>query len=456
MQGSSPSMQNQPPGDSDGSPWFSSPFNQRTVQRTEELNSQDFGKLSRVELETALEQLKRLDLAPPDEIDRLQRLVHEMQVYRCKLEMQNRALQDSQEQIERAIYRYTELYDSLPLGYITLTPSGQVTEANETACRTLHVNRDYLKGASFRQFIAPGDAAAFAAHLAACNRSAMRQIMETTLTPRNGTPFPVQLSSCRTFPEAEVGFLIRTAFTDISESKRAQKALQDTLAEQEEFTHSISHDLRSPLIAISNFSTVLVEDHAANLSDDARNIVRRVRRAALRMDELLRNLVTYSRISRVPATFDVVNVETIVRDLESEHAPFITSHSATIQIESPLGKVIGSRALLAQALGHLFTNALKYTRPDQPPFVHISTQHTDQTVVIIIADRGIGIAPDHHDRVFKIFEKLNRDSDYSGIGIGLALARRAVERMHGRIWLESETGQGAKFFVELPSPATRR
>jgi PAS domain S-box-containing protein len=433
-----------------------SPFIERTVRQIEELNSQDYGKLSRRELEMALERLNRDSPTRTEEIDRLERLVHEMQVYRCELEMQNRALRESQEQIERAIYRYTELYDSLPLGYITLTPTGQITEANETACRTLHLDRSRLKDAYLRQFIAPGDACALAAHLAACNRSALRQVMETTLTPRNGTPFPVQLSSCRTFPEAEVGFLVRTAFTDISESKRAQKSLQDALGEQEEFTHSISHDLRSPLIAISNFSAVLAEDYAPQLSDEARSIVQRVRRAALKMDDLLRNLVTYSRISRAPATFDVVDVEAIFRDLETEHLPFIASRSAVVQIESPLAKVIGSRALLSQALGHLFTNALKFTAPDESPVVHISTQETDRTVVIVIADRGIGIAPHQQERVFKIFEKLNRDADYSGTGIGLALARRAVERMHGRIWLESETGLGTKFFVELPKPNVTR
>ena len=446
-------MHDRSPEETAGSPSFSSPFIARTIRRVEELNAEDYGKLSRHELERALEQLNHSASSKAEEIDRLERVVHEMQVYRCELEMQNRALRDSQEQVERAIYRYTELYDSLPIGYITLTPLGQVTEANETACRTLHTERDRLQGSFFRRFIAPADACAFSAHLAACNRSAARQVMETTLTPRNGVPFPVQLDSCRSFPSSEVGFLIRTAFTDISESKRAQKALQDTLAEQEEFTHSISHDLRSPLIAISNFSAVLVEDHAAELPENTRTIVQRMRRAALRMDELLKNLVTYSRISRVPANFDVVDIETIVRDLEAEHRSFIASHSATVKVESPLGKVIGSRALLSQALGHLFANALKFTQPGQAPYVHISSRHTERTVVIMIADRGIGIAPSHHERVFKIFEKLNRESDYSGVGIGLALARRAVERMHGRIWLESETGEGTKFFVELPKPS---
>jgi PAS domain S-box-containing protein len=449
-------MQDRSPAGDAASPSSLSPFIEQTVRRIEEINAQDFGKLSRRELENALEQLTAGKAGDDREIDRLERMVHEMQVYRCELEMQNRALRESQELIERAVYRYTELYDSLPIGYITLTPSGQVTEANETACRSLHVDRERLKGAFFRKFLAPGDACALAAHLAACNRSASRQIMEATLTPKNGPPIPVQLSSCRTFPEAEVGFLIRTAFTDITDSKRAQKALQDALAEHEEFTHSISHDLRSPLITISNFSTVLAEDHASDLSEDARHIVQRMRRAALRMDDLLKNLVSYSRLSRAPASFDVVDVEAIVRELESEHLPFIASQSATLEIKSPLAKVLGSRALLTQVLGNLLTNALKFTAPNRPPVVRISTRDTAHTVVILVADRGIGIPPQHHERVFKIFEKLHRDADYSGTGIGLAMARRAVERMHGRIWFESEVGQGTTFFVELPKPVAAR
>src|SRR5688572_19928081 len=167
------------PGENADTPLFSSRFTDVTVRKVEDLNAADYGRLSERELE---ETFQTLTEPTPDagELDRLERLVHEMQVYRCELEMQNRALRESQEQIERAIYRYTELYDSLPLGYITLTPTGQITEANETACRTLHLDRSRLKGAYLRQFIAPGDACAFAAHLAACNRSALRQVMETT------------------------------------------------------------------------------------------------------------------------------------------------------------------------------------------------------------------------------------------------------------------------------------
>ena len=144
-------MHNQSPEGGDASHLSLSPFIEPTVRQIEELNAQDYGKLSRGELENALERLNRVSPTRTQEIDRLERLVHEMQVYRCELEMQNRALRESQEQVERAIYRYTELYDSLPLGYVTLTPSGQITEANETACRTLHLARDKLKSAFLRQ-----------------------------------------------------------------------------------------------------------------------------------------------------------------------------------------------------------------------------------------------------------------------------------------------------------------
>ncbi len=421
-----------------------------TARQVDGGGAPDYSALSRRELDETLEILTASTKGGDEAVDRLQRLVHEMQVYRCELEMQNRALRDSQEEIERAVYRYSELYDSLPIGYLTLTPQGQIVEANATACETLHLSRDQLKGAFFRQFVLAKDALALAAHLAACNRASVRQTLEVTLTPRSGAAIVVLLSSCRSFPQAEVGFLIRTAFTDITDNRRTQQALQDAATEQEQFTHSISHDLRAPLITIAGFTNVLAEDHAPKLPGEVRDIVGRIRRAALRMEELLANLVQYSRLSRAPTAFETVDVEEILRDLRTEHQGFIADRHARLEVQAPLPFVLASRLLLAQALGHLLTNALKFCAPGKPPVVRITAQETEKTVVLTVTDEGIGIAPEHQERVFKIFEKLHTNAAYPGTGMGLALVRRATERMRGRVWLESALGAGTRFHLELP------
>jgi signal transduction histidine kinase len=145
-----------------------------------------------------------------------------------------------------------------------------------------------------------------------------------------------------------------------------------------------------------------------------------------------------------------VNIEGIVADLLVEHRGIIQARKAEITVDRPLPDVRGSAFFLNQTLANLLTNALKYTEPDKPPRVRISAESRGPKVLVNVADEGIGIEPAYHERIFQIFERLHGYSRYPGSGVGLAIVRRAVDRMNGRIWVESQPGQGSRFCLELP------
>jgi signal transduction histidine kinase len=182
------------------------------------------------------------------------------------------------------------------------------------------------------------------------------------------------------------------------------------------------------------------------------DIVQRIGRAAGRMDELLQNLLEYSRVSRAQAKVEPLNINEIVNDVVIQHQGLIDNSGAELHIQPGMPIVAGSRTLFGQAFGNLLTNALKYAQKGTKPVVRITARESDCTVIFCVADEGIGIAPHHQERIFRIFERLHGLAEYPGTGIGLAIVRRAVERMRGRIWVESQEGKGSRFLMELPKP----
>jgi PAS domain S-box-containing protein len=378
------------------------------------------------------------------------RQVHELQLHRNELELQNRTLRETQQELESAVHRYVDLYDSLPIGYVTLARDGRIVEANRTAADMMRIPREQLPGSLLGQFLSATDAARLPAYLEACIGGREARLFDATFEPRDATPIQVQISGRRADAGQASEVLIRAALTDVSELKQAQRVLEEVVAEQENFAYSISHDLRAPLLTIRGFATMLAEDLDSLGTDQGREILGRINRAGARMDQLLLTLLEYTRVSRAQVPFGPLSVSDVMNDVLVQHRGLVTESRARVEVAESLPAAVGSTALLGQALGNLLTNALKYTAKDQAPVVRISARVTERTVIITVADEGIGIAPANHERIFRIFERLHGVSAYPGTGIGLALVRRAAERMRGRVWVESEEGKGAKFHLELP------
>jgi PAS domain S-box-containing protein len=226
--------------------------------------------------------------------------------------------------------------------------------------------------------------------------------------------------------------------------------LRDAYSELESFAYAVSHDLKAPLRAIDGFSHLLVESAHGKLDGTEREYLTRVRHGALRMAALIDGLLAYSRVERRELQRRDVNLREMLDDIVNETTQATRLRPVTIRCDVPdLTLQVDKEALLI-VLRNLIDNAVKFTRNVPEPRIEISAQIGPDVAVLKIRDNGIGFEQIYHDQIFSIFQRLHADGEYEGTGIGLALARKAVQRMNGRLWAESAPGAGATFYVELP------
>lgn len=223
--------------------------------------------------------------------------------------------------------------------------------------------------------------------------------------------------------------------------------LQQIVEELEAFSYSVSHDLRAPLRALDAYAQALLEEGGDALSPQARSYAEKIARSAQRMDHLTQDLLTYTRVSREGVTLERVDIGALVREVVQTY-PSILRWNEHIELREPLPAVLGHAPSLMQCFSNLLDNAFKFTAENRAPRVIVSAATVDNVVRVQVADNGIGIEPQHHDRIFGIFERLASHTE--GTGIGLAIVRRAVERMGGRVGVMSKPGVGATFWLELP------
>ncbi|MDB6028929.1 MAG: domain S-box [Verrucomicrobiales bacterium] len=223
--------------------------------------------------------------------------------------------------------------------------------------------------------------------------------------------------------------------------------------ELESFTYSISHDLRAPLRSMQSFAGVLLEEYGPKLGGDGKKFAERIVQSSTYMDTLLHDLLDYSRLSRTQLDAVPVKVEVVVDEILMQIRRDVEERKAVIQIKRPLLTVSAHLPTVRQVMMNLISNSLKFTAVDQTPTIRIWTEITEHNVRICVHDNGIGIAPEHQEKIFGLFERLHTREVYPGTGVGLALVRKGVERMGGRAGVESDGTEGSCFWVELP-PAT--
>jgi PAS domain S-box-containing protein len=263
---------------------------------------------------------------------------------------------------------------------------------------------------------------------------------------------------------------------DITERKNAERALQEAQskltrhalelerivaertaklsesnAELEAFSYSLSHDMRAPLRAISGFTKIVLAEHGPKLDALGRDYLERTVEAAARLDRLIQDVLAVSRLSRQEMKLRPLDVEKQVRDIIHERAE-LQPPQAEVQVSSPLLPMMGHEASFTQCLTNLLSNAVKFVAPGVKPQVRVYSEPVDGQVRLWVEDNGIGIDAAGQERLFKIFQRLHPQTEYEGTGIGLAIVRKAVERMGGRAGVESEPGRGSRFWVQLRSP----
>ena len=244
--------------------------------------------------------------------------------------------------------------------------------------------------------------------------------------------------------------------TDITERKVAElererliEELEAKNAELEQFTYTVSHDLKSPLVTIKGFLGLLEQDALAGKTEQMRQDVEQINRAADKMQRLLDELLELSRIGRMMNPPEAVSLTDLAQEAVEQVAGQIAERGVEVEVAAAMPVVVGDRVRLLEVLQNLIDNAVKYMGDEPAPRVVVEAKQEGRAVRCIVRDNGIGIEPRFHDKIFGLFERL--DASGEGTGIGLALSKRIVEVHGGHIGVESEgLGQGSTFFFTLP------
>jgi PAS domain S-box-containing protein len=225
--------------------------------------------------------------------------------------------------------------------------------------------------------------------------------------------------------------------------------LHEMVAELDSFSYSLSHDLRAPLRAIQGFSEIVLNDYSEKIPEGV-DYLRRIVKAAARMDRLIQDVLAFSRVSRAEISVRTVDLEKLVTTIVHDR-PELQPPRANVVVQQPLLPVVGHEASLTQVIANLLDNAVKFVPAGVTPQVRLTTTRAEGNKVrFAVTDNGIGIDPAVQPRLFKMFERLATDRVYEGTGIGLAIVRKAAERMNGRAGVESKPGEGSTFWIELP------
>jgi len=228
--------------------------------------------------------------------------------------------------------------------------------------------------------------------------------------------------------------------------------LQEMVSELESYSYSISHDMRAPLRAMRGFADVLLEDALPQLSEEHQRYLRKIVAGANRMDQLIRDVLTYSQVSRSRLELKAVDMDGLVHQI-IEHYPENQESGASIVVEGKLPKVMGNESMLTQCISNLIGNAIKFVVPGQQPKIWIRAERNKGKVRVWFEDNGIGIEPENLARIFGIFFKVHSMDRYQGTGIGLSIVQKSVDKMGGKVGVESDVGRGSKFWIELKEAA---
>jgi PAS domain S-box-containing protein len=241
-------------------------------------------------------------------------------------------------------------------------------------------------------------------------------------------------------------YIINIIF-DITERKRAEEQLRELNKELEAFTYSVSHDLRAPLRVASGYAQILKEDFSERLDEEGKRIIDIIKNNTTKMGGLIDDLLAFARLGRQEVRKTNVDmgklVDMVIQDLHKS-----SPHQAKIRI-GPLHEVKADYGLLYQVMLNLISNAIKYSSKKEDPFVEISSSENEAGIVFHIRDNGTGFDMNYAHKLFGVFQRLHKQEEFEGTGVGLAIVRRIIDKHGGRVWANGKVGEGADFYFVL-------
>jgi PAS domain S-box-containing protein len=360
--------------------------------------------------------------------------------------------------------KFRNLLEAAPDAMVIVDSRGRIQLVNAQTERLFGYTRGELSGQRVEMLIPSRYQGSHVASREEYGRSphsrAMGAGLELYGRHKDGSEIPVEVSLSPL--QTEEGTLISSAIRDVSTRRRAEEEIRKLNSELnqkvaelstanrelESFSYSVSHDLRAPLRHIDGFARILKEEHASQLSEEGIRYLDRVLQAANHMGQLVDDLLNLARIGRKEMARQRVQLGELVREAMADLPPEVSARQTEWRIE-PLAEVDCDPGLVKLVLVNLLSNAVKFTKDRQPAVIEVGTRETEKGKAFMVRDNGVGFDPKYADKLFGVFQRLHRQEDFAGTGIGLATVQRIVHRHGGEVWAESSPGKGAAFFFTL-------
>lgn len=435
--------------------------------------------------------------------DEIGQLYHDFNLMIERIETREREKKAALESLKTSEAQYQNLYENAPVMYIsTEIESAKILQCNKTLCQLTGYTKEELIGRNILEIYHPDCHEMVKKLYDRLKTEGKLANQEIQIIKKDGTILDISLDS--TIGGNEVGEIlnIQSVWRDISIQKQAQNAekialdetkrlliladksrnallsvvedqkiakeavvkLNETLEhrvkertaqlenankELETFTYSVSHDLKAPLRGIDGYSKLLLDIFGKKMDQEAQSFISTIRSSTLQMNQLIDDLLDYSRLERSQLTKEKINLQSLINTIASIYKNDLDEGKCDLKINIPEVELFADEKGLTIALRNLIENAIKFTKARPHPAIEIGLAEQPTSWIIHVKDNGIGFDMKYHQRIFEIFQRLHRAEDFKGTGIGLAMVNKAMQRMHGRVWAESILGKGSTFYLEI-------
>lgn len=351
---------------------------------------------------------------------------------------------------KKAEEKFKGLLESAPDAMIIADREGKIVLVNQQAVSLFGYTEKEITGQVVEMLIPAMDRDKHTSHRAKFYKEpkvrSMGAGLELFAIRKDESSFPVEIS-LSPLPTSE-GMLVAAAIRDISERKKAEEDLLQLNKELESFTYSVSHDLRSPLRIIDGYADMLRSDYADKLDEDGAGHIAVIKSNARRMGQLIDDLLNLSHTGRKELLMHQTQMNRLVQLIIDEQ--FALHGQRTEVIQDKLEPAFCDSSLMQQVWSNLIGNAFKYSSKKEQPVVKIRSERNGNEIIYSVNDNGVGFDMQYAGKLFGVFQRLHKITEFDGTGVGLALVKRIIHKHKGRIWAESEPGKGATFFFSLP------
>jgi PAS domain S-box-containing protein len=370
--------------------------------------------------------------------------------YAESLDTTDRKRRTAEEQVQRASLYARSLFDASLDPLVTISRKGKITDVNTATEQFTSMCREQLIGSDFSEHFTEPEKARQGCQQA-FEQGTVRDYPLAIRDKAGRTTDVLYNATVYKNPAGEIEGIFAAA-REISERKRFEEELKRSNAELQQFAYVASHDLQEPLRMVASYTQLLAQRYLGKLDSDADEFIGFAVDGAKRMQNLIEDLLAYSRVGTREKEARLCESEQIARSALKNLSVAVEESGASIEI-ADLPEIKCDARQLETVLQNLIANAIKFRNKGKPCVIQISARQEGQNWIFWVKDNGVGIEPRHFERIFQVFQRLCTREEYPGNGIGLAICKKIVERHHGRIWLESQAGAGTTFYFTIPVTA---